>query len=160
MFVVTAKMSKRKAVVGVLILAAVLCALVLIAAKAGRKAGAASPLSAASSEERISLLAGYGWEVEPEPIETQEIVIPRDFPKVYEDYNDIQLAQGFDLSEYRGLEATRYTYRILNYPGPDCGAVADIIVCRGILIAGDVQSASLDGFMHGLEYPKTKDANA
>jgi len=160
MFVVTAKMSKKKAVAGIIILAVILCALVLIAARAGKKTKAPSPLAAGTNEERISFLSGYGWQVDEEPMETQEIIIPRDFPEVYENYNEIQLSQGFDLSEYLGMEATRYTYRILNYPEADCGAVADIIVCKNFVIAGDVQSTALDGFMHGLEYPKTKDTNA
>jgi hypothetical protein len=33
--------------------------------------------------------------------------------------------------------------------------VADIIVYRNRIIAGDVQSAALDGFMTGLGFPKS-----
>ena len=33
--------------------------------------------------------------------------------------------------------------------------VADIIVYRGRVIAGDIQSITLDGFMSTLDYPKT-----
>jgi len=48
------------------------------------------------------------------------------------------------------MEAMRYTYEILNYPTGDKGIVADIIIYRNSVIAGDVQSTALNGFMHGL----------
>ena len=48
----------------------------------------------------------------------------------------------------------RYTYKILNYPG-EADVVADIIVFRNQVIAGDVQSVALYGFMHGLSMPES-----
>jgi len=48
------------------------------------------------------------------------------------------------------MEAVRYTYKVLNYPNAE-NVVADIIVFRNEVIAADVQSTSLDGFMHGLK---------
>ena len=50
------------------------------------------------------------------------------------------------------MEAVRYTYRILNYPENE-SVVADIIVFRNEIIAGDIQNNSLDGFMAGLKFP-------
>ena len=37
------------------------------------------------------------------------------FTGVYEEYKALQKNQGFDLTEYTGMEAIRYTYRVLNY---------------------------------------------
>ena len=49
------------------------------------------------------------------PVETQEIVIPREL-RVYEDYAKLQREQGFTLDKHGGMKAVRYTYKILNYP--------------------------------------------
>lgn len=162
MFILTAKFSKRKAVVAVLILAVILIAVILIAGKAGRKSNAreTAALSAVvkNNEQRVKYLNSLGWEVEEEPIEEQKVIIPREFNDIYERYNDLQKMQGFDLSKYGGLEATRYTYKVLNFPDAKGMVVADIIVYRNRVIAGDIQSNALDGFMVGLKYPSGKKA--
>jgi len=160
MFIFTAKFNKRKAVLAVLLLAAVLIAIVLIAGSISRskslKAKEASALSAVvkTNEQRVKYLNSLGWDVDVNPIEEQKVVIPRKFTDVYERYNEIQKAQGFDLSKFGGVEARRYTYKVLNYPDYKGNVVADIIVYRNEIIAGDVQSNAFDGFMVGLKYPK------
>ncbi len=52
----------------------------------------------------------------------------------------MQLAQGFDLSDYGGIEATLLSYEITNYPNETDIVVADLIIYRNEVIAGDVQS--------------------
>ena len=155
MFVYTAKLNKRKLIIGIVILVIALCAIILLISSNGKTtAASAFDTAVRSNDERISFLTGLGWEVSPEPAEEQTITIPLAFDDVYSEYNKIQLAQGFDLSKYSGLEAVRYTYKVLNHPsGQD--VMADIIVYRGRVIAGDIQSTSLNGFMNGLEYPKS-----
>jgi hypothetical protein len=167
MFIFTAKFNKKKAVAAVLILAVILIAIILIAGTLGKdnsKETAALSAVVKNNEQRVAYLNSLGWEVEAEPIEEQAVVIPREFTTVYKDYNELQIAQGFDLTKYGGIEATRYTYKVLNYPNVSGNVVADIIVYRSEVIAGDVQSNSLDGFMVGLKYPqitaKTSDSNA
>lgn len=162
MFIFTAKFNKKKAILAVLALAAVLIAVILIAgggdnAKDNANASETAALSAVvkNNEQRVNYLKALGWEVEQNVLEQQKIVIPREFSEVYKNYNEIQQEQGFDLSKYGGSEAVRYTYRILNYPGATGTVVADIIVHKNEIIAGDVQSNALDGFMAGLEFPKT-----
>ncbi len=164
MFIFTAKFNRKKAIAIVLALAVLLIVIILIAANTGNNsnnsvndANDAAALSAVvkNNEQRVNYLNALGWEVEKEAIEEQEVVIPREFNDVYTNYNALQKAQGFDLSEYGGLEAMRYTYKVLNYPDATGTVVADIIVYRNEVIAGDVQSTALDGFMVGLEYPKT-----
>ena len=85
-----------------------------------------------------------------DPLEVQEIVIPREFTGVYESYIQLQRKQGFKLEEYGGMSATRYSFSVLNYPGGVENIVADIIVYGSDIIAGDVQSTAIDGFMEGL----------
>ena len=103
---------------------------------------------------RIAFLGGFGWQVEEEPHEILEVVIPYEFDAVYEQYNQLQLSQGYDLTRWKGMTAKRYTYRITNYPNTQDEVYANLIVCREQIIAGDVSSLSIHGFMHGLAYER------
>ena len=103
---------------------------------------------------RIAFLSGFGWQVEEEPHEILEIVIPYEFDAVYEQYNQLQLSQGYDLTRWKGMTAKRYTYRITNYPNTQDEVYANLIICREQIIAGDVSSLSIHGFMHGLAYER------
>ena len=159
MFIFTWRFTKLKAVIFVLLLAVVICALVLIAgsgaepAEQSDQAVSAAPAALDGNDARVAYLEALGWQVEPEPLEEQTIVIPRQFDGVYSQYHELQLKQGFDLSPYAGLEARRYTYTVLNYPGCAENVVADLIIYRSAVIAGDIHCTALDGFMEGLEYP-------
>ena len=101
---------------------------------------------------RVAFLRSFGWEVESEPSEILEIVIPTEFDASYDQYNRLQLAQGYDLTRWRGRTAKRYTYKILNYPQASGEVRANLIVCDGQVVAGDVSCVALGGFMHGLVY--------
>ncbi len=157
MFIVTAKLNKRKvffiAAAVILILAVVLA--VLMGSKR-KDAEAVSLIQVVrDNDERVSYLESLGWQVEEAPMEAESILIPRQMGEAYTAYNKLQQEQGFDLNHYGGLQATRYTYKVLNYPGmkADDIIVADLVVYRNEVIAGDVQSTEMDGFMHGLTYP-------
>jgi hypothetical protein len=165
MFIFTAKFNKKKAVIAVLVLAAVLIGIILIAGSISRSNASNAKETAALSavvknnDQRVKYLNSLGWEVDKDPIEEQKVVIPREFSDIYKRYNDIQIAQGFDLTKYSGIEAQRYTYKVRNYPEATGNVVADIIVYRNQIIAGDVQSNAFDGFMVGLRYPKPAPAS-
>lgn len=58
--------------------------------------------AAANEQQRRDFMAAYGWEVQEEPLEIREVLIPGQFDEAYEKYNYIQKQQGFDLSRYRG----------------------------------------------------------
>ena len=96
-----------------------------------------------------AFLESLGWETSVEPVDIREVIIPEEWNSVFEEYNDLQKQQGFDLDRYRGKQATIYTYQILNYDGAE-NVVANLMVFDGKLIAGDVCSAELGGFMQGL----------
>ena len=109
--------------------------------------------NADTSDKRIVFLQSYGWEILEEPLITKEITIPKSFDPVYTRYNtDIQLPEGFDLSRYKGKTATLYCYKVINYPYDD-EVYANILVCNGQVIGGDICSVRLDGFMHGFTPP-------
>lgn len=157
MFVVSVSSKKAKRIA--LILAAafiVISAALYISAKIGTgdssSANAGYNVSAKNSEERLRFISQYGWEVDEEPAEVRDVAIPEEFDDVYTNYNEIQLSQGFDLTEYAGMRVKRWTYIIRNYPEysaeDDCIRI-NILIYDGIVIGGDVCSIKLDGFMHG-----------
>ncbi len=159
MLFLTAKLDKRKIIGGALALLVLAALAVLLLGGGGDRDETAGPAAAGTAartnEQRVAYLGGLGWEVETDPIDTQTVTIPKDFSKVYADYNTLQKAQGFDLKKYAGLEATRYTYEVKNHPTAKGKVVADMIVYRGKVIAADVQSLSADGgFMEGVAFPK------
>lgn len=115
---------------------------------------ATSAAAVTDNAGRIAYLSSFGWQVEEEPYEILEIVIPAEFDNVYEQYNQLQKQQGYDLTRWRGKTARRYTYRILNYPNAEAEVFVNLIVCEDQIIAGDVSSVALNGFMHGLVYER------
>ncbi len=96
-------------------------------------------------------LESYGWEVDNAPIDTADVIIPKEFDEVYKNYNVIQKKSKLDLSPYKGMNGTRYTFIVKNYP-IDVGETvyANVIVVNSQPVAGDIMTVSLDGFMHGL----------
>ena len=106
-----------------------------------------------TSEARRAFLAGFGWEIDEEQTEEDAVVIPAKFDTVYEDYNEIQKAQGLDLERYRGKTVMRYTYPVKNYPDYDGTVYATLLIYKDRVIGGDVCSASVDGFAHGWRAP-------
>lgn len=110
------------------------------------RAAAYAPLS--TEPDVPAFLARYGWQVESSPAETREVVIPAEFSAVYQNYNDMQKAQGFDLSKYRGQTAVQYSYKITNHEaGTD--VFANVLVIGGRIVGGDLCSYALEGFLSG-----------
>lgn len=154
MFIFTAKFDKQKLIAAIMALIIIIAVIALITTKSDTAVETyTSSLIVKNNDQRISYLESFGWEVSEEPIEQQTVIIPKDFSEVYQEYNKLQIKQGFDLTDYAGMEAERYTYQILNYPSSDSSVVADIIVYRNRVIAGDIQSVSMNGFMSELNYP-------
>ena len=104
-----------------------------------------------SLEGRERFLREKGWEIELGSEQHKTVRIPTSLDSVLSDYNEIQLAQGCDLSQYLGQSCEQYSYRVTNYPDPGQTVLATLYVRTGKLIAGDVHSTALDGFMQGLE---------
>lgn len=114
-------------------------------------------LKASTQEERVAFLSQFGWEIDEDPVEVREVIIPEEFDDTYTAYNEIQKKQGFDLTVYAGIRVKRWTYTVKNYTGyenKEC-IHANILVYDGLVVGGDVCSVELDGFMHGF----TKEAS-
>ncbi len=106
-----------------------------------------------TAEGRIRCLRKLGWEVDAASEEHRSVRLPVTPDDTLRAYNNMQKAQGFDLSRHWGETCEIYTYEVTNYP--DCGqtVLAALYVQGRRIIAGDIHSTALDGFMHGLKRP-------
>lgn len=111
--------------------------------------GANSAVKAATADEAADYLRSFGWEIFPEPTSIRAAEVPVEFSPAYEDYNAVQQSQGFDLSGYRGQSVTVYTFRVLNHTSPN-SVFANVMVHGDVVIAGDIVSYAMDGFLTGL----------
>lgn len=105
-----------------------------------------------TNRERINYLDSINCKVSEEFVSQKEIVIPETFSSVYERYNDLQNKAGFDLVQYKGTKAILYTYKVLEYKNTK-NAYANLIVCNGKIIGGDIFTTDLNGQMLPLKKP-------
>lgn len=104
-----------------------------------------------SADQRAAFIASFGWEVEEEPVEMMEVVIPAQFDEVYEKYNYLQKQQGYDLEKFQSKRCKRYSYDVLNYPGGIENVRVNLLIYKNKVVGGDVSSTELGGFMHGFD---------
>ena len=109
--------------------------------------------SGETDTNNIVCLKGQGWEVRTKSVEQEDIIIPKPFDRVYENYNDIQLKAGLDLRPYMGMKGVRYTYIVENYP-KDVGEEvrANVICINNEPVGGDIMTVSIRGFIHSLNF--------
>ena len=159
MVIVSAKISKRKVLLGLLVAVCVIVLLAVLLGKSDDPTGlqdtqeSARTLDGGSNEERLSFLRSFGWEVSPEPTQTQEVRVPQEFNEVFTRYNQMQQEQGIDLSEHAGKTAKRYVYAVTNHP-EGSGYYATVLVHKNKIIGGDITSSARGGSMHGFEMPR------
>ena len=108
-------------------------------------------ISCRTNEGRNDFLISKGIMTEDEPFEVSNVIIPLEFNSIMDDYNNLQLSQGYDLKKYTGCTVKRYTYRVLNYPD-SANAYASLYIYDGEVIAADIYTAGLGGEMHGIDY--------
>lgn len=157
MFIVSMKANKKKIFL-------VMVALILLVFGAFLYANKNSSLKAnqhkvasyivENNQQRIDYLKTFGWIVTDEACEIVEVAIPTEFNDVYQKYNKIQKEQGFDLEQYKGKRAKRFTYEVKNYPNQPEYVRANLLIYNNQIIAGDISSLQLDGFMHGFTMPR------
>lgn len=153
MFVFTFKWSKKTAVAIVLVIALILVAIISIAAASHSKTTATSEneiTNIKNEKKRIEYLKQYGWEAKSPAVSEDKVLIPKEFSAVFDKYNELQKKQGFDLSDYCGLEVETYTYEITNYNSSET-VLAQLYIYKGTVIAADIHSTALDGFITGIK---------
>lgn len=144
MLIWTTRFSRKKAVLSVLLFGLVMVLLILLTARI--KSGPEPLPQLADNPQRVEYLRSLGWEVEEEPLETLQFLLPEPLGEPYLSYNELQLQQGFDLSGCAGEQLTRYTYQVTNYPDRPSGVQANLYLMGETPVAGDICSVGADGF--------------
>ena len=103
-----------------------------------------------TEQQRISYIESFGWDAGITRVDVKEIRIPVDFDEVYEEYNDIQRQQGFDLRRYRAHSVRQYTYEISRTDDDPVPMLAHLLVENGVIIGADITSAQAGGFTGAL----------
>ena len=103
-----------------------------------------------TTEGRCAYLAARGYTADPASETVREITLPREFDDILEDYNRLQLTAGYDLHAGAGRTCLICQYELIDYPGWDGRVIATLYLCRGRVIAGDVHTASIEGFLRAL----------
>ncbi len=160
MFIVSVKSSKLKsaAIIMLAVVFVTIGAVYFVSRNADKPASKQGSMimKASTAEERTAFFSQFGWEINEDPCEVKEVVIPTEFDDVYTEYNAIQKEQGLDLEKYKGARVKLWSYEIKNYPGYENsnGVIrGNILVYEGTVIGGDVSSTELSGFMHTFYRP-------
>ena len=158
MMIVSAKVSKRKLLTGIIAAVGVILLLIFLCGKADAgdtDAPESTEITAeaATNQQRLAFLQSFGWEVSETPHETQEVRIPETFNEVFTRYNRLQQAQGYDLEPFAGKSVKRYVYRIFNHPN-GANHFATLLIHKNEVIGGDVTGAGQGGTIHGFAMPK------
>jgi hypothetical protein len=156
MFIYTATLTRKKLAIGIGAAGALLIgAIILLTSGSGGAEAAASnhpsPKGVKTAGDRVAFLAAHGWTAVIDSEECQEVVIPKEFDGIFEEYNALQKGQGFNLTRYKGKRVMRYIYQIENHPGGRSPVYASILIYRNTVIGGDLQNPSPDGFIQGFE---------
>ena len=149
MLIVTTRLTRKKAALGVILLGAVLAGLILLVSRITAPKDTPVP-QLTDSQQRVEYLLSLGWEVEPEPLETLQFLLPAPLTEPYLTYNQLQLAQGFDLESCCGKQVSRFTYAVTNYPGRSQGVQANLYICEDLPVAGDICCPGAGGFQEPL----------
>ena len=152
MFVLTTRLRKKRAIL-VGVLAILLIAGGLLWRGLSREAEAPEETVLRDNEDRIAYLKDLGWEVDEEPVESMELELPEELTGSYAAYNELQLAQGFDLRDYLGQGVSRWTYQVRNYPDRPEDVQLNLYLCEDRPIAGDIIAGGEGGFQGTLRYP-------
>ena len=138
------RQARKRALRIVLVATALLLALILIRSLAGNR------VKLSTTEGRMQYLQDLGWEADPATEEHKTVLIPQSLEGVMADYNKLQLDQGFDLSKHLGESCEQYSYVLTNYAESGKPVYVTVYIQGNRVIAGDIHSNALDGFMRGL----------
>lgn len=155
MLIWTARFSRKKAVLAVIAMGVVMAALIILVGHLPSKEDEAPP-QLTDNNQRVAYLQSLGWEVEAEPLETLQFLLPNALAEPYLSYNELQKAQGFDLSACCGKQVSRFTYAVTNYPGRPEGVQLNLYICGDTPVAGDIFCAGANGFQETLVYPEAE----
>ena len=152
MMVMTTKVDIKKVLIALAAIAGVIIA--LVALLGGNNDSAPTAANAITGNDaRVKFLTDLGWDVSTSPTESSQVRIPREQSEVYQRYNAMQKANGYDLSQYAGKAVMRYVYKINNYPNATEPVYATLLVYKNQIIGGDITDTAAKGAIQGLKGP-------
>jgi len=149
MQVITFK-AKPKMIFGIIlaVTGVIVILLTFVSNHGGAAETAAAPINCSTAALREDYLSSLGWKYGE--VTQKEVTIPATFNQVYQNYNELQKEQGFNLENYKGRTAVLYTYTITNYNDNE-NVIANLLVSDGVLIGADLCDPSADsGFLVAL----------
>ena len=154
MLVMTAKVNKKKIAVIAAAAAGLLLAILLIFG-GGDDAAETAAYTSAGNDSRLLFLKSMGWDVSEAPVQSGQVKVPSKQSEVFDRYNTLQKAQGYDLTQYAGKTVSRYVYQVYNYPGATDPVYATVLVYKDKIIGGDVTNTATKGVIQGFKKPAT-----
>ena len=142
MMMMTAKVNMKKVLI---VLGAIAALLIGIIALFGGDDTATTSATVSDNDSRVSFLKSFGWEVTTSPMESAQVRIPTETTEVFDRYNQLQQAQGYDLTKYAGKKVMRYVYKVTNYPGSTDPVFATVLVYKNQIIGGDITDTASGG---------------
>ena len=142
MMIMTAKVNMKKVLI---VLGAIAALLIGIIALFGGEDTASTSATVSDNDSRVSFLKDFGWEVTTTPMESGQVRIPTETTEVFDRYNQLQQAQGYDLMKYSGKKVMRYVYKVTNYPGATDPVFATVLVYKNQIIGGDITNTAAGG---------------
>ena len=99
-----------------------------------------------SNEDRVHFIESFGIKVKTEPAEEGVFLAPENLDRVSAEYNEIQKAQGLDLTKYTGKRITHYKYEVENY-NSDGAVYVNLLIYKNRVIGCDISSTDGAGFV-------------
>ena len=148
----TSFLTRKKALLIVFMAAALLLVFIFL------RFGNDKPHDLRTTEGRQMFLQELGWEINPDSESHKTVLIPKELSGVMVEYNKMQLKQGFDLTKHPGETCEQYIYTLTNYPGSDQTVLVTLYIQGKELVAADIHSTAMNGFMHGIIRSEQKKA--
>ena len=140
------KLKGKKVVLLILFLAVIL----LLSFTAKRVFRQTDDFDLTTLEGRTAYLQSLGCEIDPDSESFRTVIVPDQLEGIMAQYNKMQLRQGYDLNRHLGETCLQYCYEVTNYPDADGKVLVSLYLQDGEIIAADIHSTALNGFMHGL----------
>lgn len=145
MMVMTAKVDIKKILIILGAIAALIIGCIVIFGGNEAEVSATAAPSADQNESRVQFLKELGWQVSASPTESGQVKIPQTQSDAFARYNELQLSQGYDLSQYAGKTVMRYVYKVNNFPNATDPVYATLLVYKNRVIGGDITDTSPQG---------------
>ena len=103
-----------------------------------------------TNEDRLEFISKFVPGVSGEPSASVSFSVPENFDRIMLAYNEIQKAQGLDITKFKNKKVTRYTYEVEKWGDEEVPVFVNITVYRNKIIACDISSQDPQGFVKPL----------